>query len=68
MKIRIIIPTLPPEKDNFLLHFMVDIDTITTKLIVDWEIGAIKQIKNTKKERVITTLLFLTKGHENNIF
>lgn len=64
MKIRIIILSLPAEKDNFLLHFMIDIDTITSKLIVDWEIGAIKQIKNTKKERVKMTLLFFTEDHE----
>lgn len=64
MKIRIIILSLSAEKDNFLLHFMIDIDTITTKLIVDWEIGAIKQIKNTKKERVKMTLLFFTEDHE----
>lgn len=64
MKIRIIILSLPAEKDNFLLHFMIDIGTITTKLIVDWEIGAIKQIKNTKKERVKMTLLFFIEDHE----
>lgn len=64
MKIRILIPSLPAEKNNFLLHFMVDIDTIIAKFIVDWEIRTIKQIKNTKKKRVKIILLFLPEDHE----